>query len=311
MIRLLAMMLIALAVPATAQDKRIALTFDDVPRAAGPFLTPDERTTMLIAALRRAGVRQAAFFVNPANLAQPDGANGEAHVAAYVRAGHVIANHSFSHPHLSGGKTDTYLADVDRATMWLKDRPGYRPWFRFPFLDEGGRDKALRDSVRTGLKARGLTNAYVTTDGSDWNLEKLTSEAVRANKTIDRAALRALYVGTLVGSAEFYDGLARRTLGRSPAHVILMHETDLAALYVEDLVAALRQKGWTIVTADEAYRDPIAETDPDPPFANGTRIEQLAHAKGLSAPRWYDRDDTRIADPLFAERVLHEGKATK
>ena len=42
---------------------------------------------------------------------------------------------------------------VDAAELWLKGRPGYRPWFRYPFLDEGGRDKAKRDAVREGLKA--------------------------------------------------------------------------------------------------------------------------------------------------------------
>src|ERR1700755_3496375 len=47
------------------------------------------------AALRRAGVAQAAFFVNPGNLQQPWGAGREAQIAAYVRAGHVIGNHSW------------------------------------------------------------------------------------------------------------------------------------------------------------------------------------------------------------------------
>lgn len=294
------------ATPALGQDKRVALTFDDVPRNAGAFLTPDERTERLIAGLKRAGVKQAAFFINPAHLSEPDGANGEAHIAAYVRAGHVIANHSLSHPHLNAMDASAYLADVDRAAAWLEGRPGYRPWFRYPFLDEGGPDKAKRDAVRAGLAARGLTNGYVTTDGSDWNMEALTIAAVKAGKPVDRQALKALYVETLVGAANFYDGLARRTLGRSPAHVMLMHETDLAALWIVDLVAALRKDGWTIITADEAYRDPIARAQPDTPSAQGTLTEQLAWERGLPAPRWYDRDDTKIANRLFAERVLHE-----
>ena len=55
--RLLTILLALLfaAAPAAA-EKRIALTFDDVPRAAGAFLTPEERTRLLISALDRAGV---------------------------------------------------------------------------------------------------------------------------------------------------------------------------------------------------------------------------------------------------------------
>lgn len=295
------------AMPAEAQ-KRIALTFDDAPRARGPFLTPEERTARIIAGLRKAKVRQAAFFVVPGNLAAPDGAGGEQRIAAYVAAGHVIANHSFSHPALKSMTAQAYLADIDRAGDWLKGRRGLRPWYRFPFLDEGGTDKAKRDAVRTGLAARGLSNGYVTVDGSDWNIENLTAQARKAGKPVDMDALRDLYVETHVESAQFTDRLAKQALGRQPVQVMLLHETDLAAYWIADLVAALRAKGWTIVTADVAYRDPIAKLHPDTPSAQGNLLEAIAWEKGVPAPRWYERNTLSIADPLFRQRVLHEGK---
>lgn len=298
-------MLLVLATPAIAQ-KRIALTFDDAPRARGPFLTPDERTERIIAGLRKAKVRQAAFFVVPGNLSAPDGAGGERRIAAYVAAGHVVANHSFSHPALKSMTAGAYLADIDRASGWLMGRRGLRPWFRFPFLDEGGSDKAKRDAVRAGLAARKLSNGYVTVDGSDWNIENLTAEARKAGKPVDMAALRDLYVETHVESAEFSDGLAKQALGRQPVQVMLLHETDLAAYWIADLVAGLREKGWEIVTADAAYRDPIAKAQPDSPSAQGSRLEAMAWEKGVPAPRWYERNTLSIANPLYRQRVLHE-----
>ena len=291
---------------APAEPKRIALTFDDIPRGPGAFLSQEERTERLIAALRKARVRQAAFFVNPSFLANRERAGGEQRIARYVRAGHVLANHSFSHPHLRGVSAEDYLADIDRAEEWLKGRDGRRPWFRFPFLYEGGTDKAKRDAVRAGLAARRLQNGYATVDASDWHLEQLTIEARSAGRPMDAAALRDLYVESHVEAAEFYDALARKTLGRSPAHVLLLHETDIAALYIGDLVAALRRHGWEIVTSDEAYRDPIHTAQPDVPSANGTLIEALAWEKHVPGPLWYERNDTRLAGRLFAERVLHE-----
>ncbi|PSJ39537.1 polysaccharide deacetylase family protein [Allosphingosinicella deserti] len=302
---LLLSLLFACAVPAAAQ-KRIALTFDDAPRSPGAFLTPDQRTVKLIAGLKRASVEQVAFFVNPGNLASDYGRGGEDRLEAYVAAGHVIANHSFSHPHLNATDAGAYLADIDRAEGWLKGRDGYRPWFRFPYLDEGGSDKAKRDALRAGLKARGLRNGYVTVDGADWNLEGNAIAAARAGKTIDMNALRDLYVETMVGAANAFDAIARRTLGRSPAHVILLHETDLAALWIADMVAALRKDGWEIITADKAYADPLRQAFPDVPSAQGTLTEALAWEKGLPAPRWYERNDTKLADALFRERVLKE-----
>jgi len=310
---LLALLCLALGACSTLADevgpatgKRIAITFDDIPRGPGAFLSQEERTRRLIAALRAARVGQAAFFVNPGFLANPERVGGEARIAAYVAAGHVLANHSFSHRSLNVTPADAYLADIDKAEAWLKGREGRRPWFRFPYLHEGGPDKAKRDAVRAGLKARGLRNGYVTIDASDWNMEQLAIDARKAGKRIDMDALRDLYVESHVEAAEFYDGLARRTLGRSPAHVMLLHETDLAALYIDDLVAALRRAGWTIVSADEAFADPISTAEPDVPSAQGTLTEALAWEKGLPAPRWYERNQIDLANRLFAERVLKE-----
>lgn len=276
----------ALAAAAPPAERRVALTFDDVPRQAGAFLTPEERARRLIEALQAAGVEQAAFFVNPGRLASPDGVNGEAHIAAYVAAGHVIANHSHSHPHLSTTSAEDYLADIDRAGQWLAGRAGYRPWFRFPYLDEGGADMAKRDAVRAGLAARRLMNGYVTADGNDWHLEALAAEAVRAGRTLDMAQLRRLYIASQMSGLEYHDQLARDTLGRSPAHVMLMHETDLAALFLPDLVAEMRRHGWTIITADAAYRDPIAAEQPEVPYARGTLTGAMAWQRDVPPPLW-------------------------
>ncbi|HET9640361.1 MAG TPA: polysaccharide deacetylase family protein [Allosphingosinicella sp.] len=314
MIRLfLALLVLVLAPTAQAapkpEPKRIALSFDDVPRRPGAFLTPDQRTQGILSGLAAAGVKQAAFFVTTGNLDKPEGRGGEERIMMYSGAGHLIANHSHAHRRLSQISAEDYLEDVDRASVWLRNRPGSRPWFRFPFLDEGRADKAKRDSVRAGLAARGLANGYVTVDGADWNMEALTVAAREAGKPMDMKALRQLYVETMVGAADFYDGLARRTLGRSPAHVLLLHETDLAALFLPALVDALRKDGWAIISVDEAYADPIARARPDTPSAQGTRIEAMAWEKGLPAPRWYERENLKTANALFAERVLKETPA--
>ncbi len=290
-----------------AVAKRIALSFDDVPRSAGPFLGEDKRTRKLIAALRSRRVGQVAMFLNPGRI--DDSAAGKAamrRVHAYVAAGHVLGNHTWLHPQLSKISAEAFLDQVDQAEAWLVRQPGHRPWLRFPFLDEGGPDKIKRDAVRAGLAARGIRNAHVTVEASDWNIEGLTIAAKKAGKAIDMKALRDLYVESHVQAADFADDLAIRTIGRSPAHVMLLHETDIAALFVGDLIDALRRDGWEIITPDLAYADPVYLAMPDVPWTNGTLTEQMAWEKKLPAPRYYDRNNLKIANPLFAERVLHE-----
>ena len=289
--------------PVQPPEKRIALSFDDAPRAPGTFLSEEERTRLLMANLAEAGVDQVVFFVNPGRI---DGADDEARIAAYVAAGHVIANHSATHPHLSQTDVAAYLADIDAAEEWLKGRERYRPWFRYPYLDEGRQDKAKRDAVRQGLAQRGLSNGYVTVDASDWFYEGAAKRAAAEGREIDREALRDLYIQTQVDAAEFYDQLARQAIGRSPAHVILLHETDLNAMWIGDLVRALEAKGWTIVSADEAYADRFGDFAPvyDTRSAQGSLTEMVAWEKGLPAPRWYRGNNTDLAQEWFDTRVL-------
>ena len=288
-----------------AGDKRIAISFDDTPRGPGAFLHVDARPQLLLTQLHQAGVRQAAFFVNPGRV---DASNGHAAtIQSYAAAGHVLADHTATHISLSGTTADKFLADIDAAEGWLKPQKNYRPWFRFPELDEGGKDLAKRDAVRAGLKARGLTGGYVTADGWDWYLESLTADAAKAGSHMDMVALRLLYIDTHVKAADFADRLGRRTFGKAPNQILLLHDTDLAALYVGDLAKALRADGWTIISADEAYAKPLPQMT-KLPDANGTRLQMLAREKGVPGPYWFERNEMAAMKKLFGERVLRENR---
>lgn len=291
--------------PALAQ-KRVAITFDDIPRHAGNFMSPDERALRLIAGLDEAGVEQAAFFVTTGNLDTPDGTGGETRIRAYAAAGHVLANHSHSHSSLYTEEADAYLADLDRAAAWLEGKPNTREWYRYPYLHEGN-DEAKRDAVREGLRARGLLNAYVTIDNYDWAIDGLANRAVADGRVLDMEALRDLYVETLVDAAEFSDRVATEVLGRSPVHVLLLHETDLNALFIGDVVAGLRAAGWEIATADEAFADAIAAREPDTMFLGGGRVTALAHEAGRPASELvHERTDEKLLGELFERRVVVE-----
>ncbi len=286
-------------------DKRIALTFDDIPRHAGAFLEPDERASMLRDTLRDAGVEQAAFFINPGNLHERPG--GLQNILDYAAAGHVLANHTNTHPNLSDLTVADYVANIDAAEAWLSQLDGHRPWFRYPFLNEGRDDVVKRDAVRGALAERGLSNGYVTVDASDWFYEQAAIEAQRGGHTMDMDALRDLFVESHVEAAEFYDGLARQAIGRSPAHVMLLHEADVTVMFLGDLIDALEARGWTIITADEAYADPFSQLAAtyETPSAQGTLTEQVAWERGLPAPRWYARNNVDRAREEFDRRVLH------
>lgn len=288
--------------PATDGTRRLAITFDDAPRPDGAFLDGAERTRRLIQGLDAAGVRGAMIFATTERLQDTPGA--EARLRAYAAAGHVLANHSHAHAWLRRAEAAEYLADARRANQALSALGDTPAFFRYPFLDEG-RDVAQRDAVREGLAAMGLRNGYVTIDNYDWYLDALAAEAKAGGASPDMDAIRDIYVQTLVGAARFYDDIARDNLGRSPAHVLLLHENDLAALFITDLVAALRADGWDIIPAVEAYADPIAQRAPDTLFNGQGRVAALAHEAGRPARSLvHPLEDEQALRALFVSRGL-------
>ena len=286
------------------RPRTIALTFDDATRGDGPVLTGRERTEKLIAGLAESGVDEAMFFVTTRNVESEQ--NGSARLRTYTTAGHSLANHSHSHQWLHKIPTQDYVADLDQARKILKTFEHVQPYYRFPFLDEG-RAIDKRDALREALSERGLKNGYVTVDTYDWYLDRLLAEASEAGASWDRAGLRDLYVDVITRSSEFYDDLALRTLGRSPHHVLLLHENDVAALFITDLVDELRNRGFQIIPASEAFKDPIADREPDTLFLGQGRIAALADEKGV--PRTKLRSPTEDEDYLrrrFETQVLEE-----
>jgi len=266
------------AAPVDRPERSIALTFDDATRGDGTFFTGVERTEKLIQSLSDAGVTEAMFFVTTRNVERAGG-TGPERLRAYTDAGHVLANHSHSHRWLWRTDTNEYVADLDEAIERLREYSNVEPYYRFPFLDEG-RELEKRDALRKALRERQLKNGYVTVDTYDWHLVTLAKEARDSHTEFALDDLRDLYVDVITRSVEFYDAMAQNLLGRSPHHVLLLHENDLAALFVGDLVAELQRRGFRIVPATEAFKDPIAEREPDSLFLGQGRIAALAHEAG-------------------------------
>lgn len=261
--------------------KRIAITFDDAPRAAGPFLDEEDRTSLLIRSLEKANIDGAMFFVATRNL-DARGEEGDARLRRYAEAGHLIANHSHRHASANRMSAANFLADVELAKNKLAEYPNNVPYFRFPFLDEGDTPEK-RDAVRRGLVALELHQGYVTVDNYDWYLQVLFDEAVRSERPLDLDAWRDSYVEILTAAVAHYESMAIDILGRSPAHVLLLHENDLAALFIDDLADALRADGWEVIPALEAYADPIAQSAPDTMLLGQGRVAALARIAGHPA----------------------------
>lgn len=267
---------------------KVALTFDDGPKTKStPLMSPRDRNQALLGHLAKTGA-PAALFVTLHNGA--DTAEGRVLLEAWGAAGHRIGNHTVTHPDLDAetitlAAYEKELLDCDKVIAAV---PGYRPWFRFPFLREGN-TPAKRDGMRAFLKARGWRIAYVTLDTSDWRLDERLAQVLARNPAADLSPIREAYLSHVKQRAAAYRDLSRRLLERDIPQVMLLHHNLLNALFLGDVIETLRREGFTFVDPETAYQDPVYRLEPDRPAPGQSLLLSLARSRGWKLVPEFER----------------------
>jgi peptidoglycan-N-acetylglucosamine deacetylase len=263
-----------LAAPAFAQARpRVAITMDDV----GWQMLPEERRAEAEERLLASFGKTTAFlFAIGKNV---DNEHGARILNAWSAAGHRIGNHTYTHQGLGESTPDAFEADILRCEKVLQGYPGFRKWFRFPALKEGN-TREVRDRLRTFLNVHDYQNGAVTIDTSDWYYSQRLVARLKAKPAFDVTRYREPYLHHIWDRAQFYDGLAQEVVGRAVSHTILVHYNLLNALYLKDLIAMFRSKGWNVIDAEEAFMDPVFLRRPDTAPAGESLIWALAKETG-------------------------------
>lgn len=254
----------------------LAITIDDPMVERSNDLTYQEVNQRILTTLSKNKL-QAYLFVCGKRV---DSAEGKALLKTWDDAGHGLGNHSYSHSLFESPKATlaVFTADVDRNSSILDGYKNRIPLFRFPFLHEGN-TKELRDGFRNYMSQHNLKNGYVTVDASDWYIsDRLVSAQNRGVK--DLSKYRDYFISHILERVRYYDNLAKQVLGRSPRHTLLIHHNVLSALYLDNLIHALKKNGIHMINAEEAYKDPIAKISPDNVPAGQSLIWALAKATG-------------------------------
>ncbi len=294
--RIIGLVFLVMFVPIVLSGE-IAITFDDAPRADSAIMSGVKRTELIIKGLVESEVSDVLFFVTTGNI----GDEGEARLKRYVEAGHHLGNHS--HNHISANKTSVngFMEDIYQAYLILKDYNGTVPFFRFPYLHYGETNSSIQ-SIQKYLVELNYRNGYITVNNFDWYINSLLNKAKNERKIIDYEKFGDLYVDVLWEAIEFYDGIAIKSLGRSPKHILLLHENDTSALFISKLVRHIKAKGWKVISPEEAYTDAIAESLPNVLFHNQGRVAALANSLGATIESLQNvAENKEYLDALFEE----------
>ena len=221
---------------------------------------------------------QTILYVCGRNL---DNEEGKKVIESWDNAGHIIANHTYSHLNYNNPKNgfDTYKDDILRCDSLISNYKNYQKYFRAQYLKSGD-TREKRDSLNVFLQSINYKNGYVTIDNSDWFIDSRLIKFMEENSDSSIEKYKKYYIEHLIDRAKYYDEIAYKLLGRRVKHTLLLHHNLTSALFLNDLMAAFEKEGWKLIDADDAFTDPVYEMIPDIVPAGESIIWGLARESG-------------------------------
>jgi peptidoglycan-N-acetylglucosamine deacetylase len=285
----LACTLLASTTATAAPRVKVALTFDDLPlngtQPAGVSISQMTRDTLAV--LKKHRVPPSYGFINARKLENnPDGALA---LQLWVRAGHPLANHTYTHLDLDKNSADDFIKEIlhNEPVLELLMPAGGKHdfrWLRYPYLHEGDTLEKRR-AVRAFLAANHYQVAETTLDYEDYAWNSAYARCLDKHDTAAIHWLRESYLATAEEWMRVEAALARQIWGRDVNHVLLLHQGAFSATILPDLLKLLKKLGYELVTLEEAQSDPIYAEDPDVAVpGGGTLIEHLMEKRGIPWP---------------------------
>jgi peptidoglycan/xylan/chitin deacetylase (PgdA/CDA1 family) len=249
-----------------ASTRTMAITVDDLPyvhRLPDGYLAAAERATDAILAALARHKAPAVGFVNEQKLEAPTAAERDARtalLARWVDAGHVLGNHTYSHPDANALTAEAYLAEIDKGDVVTRRLMGarrpYTLYFRHPMTHTGD-TAAKKAAIASGLASRGYTITPHTVENGDYLFDVAYVRADAAT----RARLADAYLAHTIAATAFAEAKARELFGRDDVpQTLLIHTMAINADHLEALLDRLANRGYRFITLDEAMRDPAYAT---------------------------------------------------
>ena len=272
----------------------VAITIDDYPLPDSALYSVNNRTERFIEAGKQFNCRFAFFCVGQ----HARDRNDDALCKRLSDEGHYIANHSMNHQHLSSMSLSNFEKEIIKAEQVLQSNETFRKWFRYPYLDygvdakAGGSKEKLIGSFGV-LTKLGYKEGYVTINTFDWFINTRLQKAVQQNKTINYDALRRVYLSLLDEWMDYYVDMYQTIVpDKEIVHVLLLHDNDLNALYLPDLLHMIQHKGWMLTSPEQAFNDVSWRT---------VLLEKAETIRIKPASLSCDAIDQRLADDIVFE----------
>ncbi|MEE3998925.1 polysaccharide deacetylase family protein [Tenacibaculum sp. FZY0031] len=267
----------------------ISFTFDDGTLGDRPGYSFEKWNALLLQKLKDNNVKATLFVTGRGK----DSERGKYLLESWNNDGHSIANHTYTHPNYNNPKVtfEQFKNELLKNDSLIKQYSNYQKYFRFPYLKEGNTKEKV-EAFRKFLTEQHYKNGYVTIDASDWYIDSRLIKKLRTDPLFNIGKFRKFYLEHLWSHAQFYEKLAFELTGRHVKHNLLLHHNLAAALFIDDVIQLFKEKGWKVLSAQEAYTDPIYTQIPN--NAGESLIYALAKdSKKYEGKLRYPAEDSR------------------
>ncbi|MBT4855922.1 polysaccharide deacetylase family protein [bacterium] len=246
---------IFLFLPTESNTTNISITMDDHPLPPTSILSAQERNANFLKALDAHNCQAVFFCVGKHCIEQDD----PYLLLDLLKHGHSIANHSYSHRHLSKISITDFEAELIANEQTLCNC-SMQKWFRYPYLDYGNR-KETGGSFRKAygayrvLKKHGYKEGYVTINTFDWHINAKLLKAINEDKVVDYDALKETYLSLIKEWCEFYINYYQSLGFGDITHTLLLHANDINGLYLGDILNMIQEAGWNLASPQEAFNE--------------------------------------------------------
>lgn len=265
---------------------QVALTFDDLPATgeAPPDVTRAQIVQSILATLKAERIPPVYGFINAHTLEGMS--DGGKILQGWTASGNLLGSHTYSHPDLEATSVADYESNILKNEPALKQYAGRADWhyFRYPFLHEG-ETLEKRQDIQSFLKEHSYKTAEVSLDFEDYLWNDPYARCVAKQRMDKVNALHDSYLAAADQYIDIYRSLSHRLYGHDIPYVLLLHVTAFDAKMLPDLIAQLRERGFTFTTLPEALTDSAYAIDPAIGYPGGGPVQEaLAVSRKLPFP---------------------------
>jgi peptidoglycan/xylan/chitin deacetylase (PgdA/CDA1 family) len=170
----------------------------------------------------------------------------------WLDAGAELGNHTYSHPDVNQVALADYTANIVKGEPLVRAALAARGrtlrYFRHPYLHAGPTPE-IKAGLQRFLDDAGYRVAPVTLDNSDYMYAALYTRPEQ------RERVRREYLPYMESVVEFFEKRSVELAGREFPQILLIHDNQLNADLMPDLLDMFRRRGYRFVSLDEALAD--------------------------------------------------------